>query len=368
MTDFTEAWNVNERDFPSEGSAAEKLAFCVRYAILAPSTYNTQPWYFKIADDTVSLYADRRYALPVIDSDDRALTMFCAAALLNLRVAIQYFGHTAMTEILPDPKDPDLLARVKLGEKREASANEKELFGAMTKRHFSRSTFSDKEVSDEALTQLKNAAAEEGGWLHICDDTERRIMLNMVVEGDQMQTSKKNFRRELAMWLDPRRTLSGDGLPQFGKSFTKVMEQMSPQIMRRFEAEKGRAANNDELSEGTPVLAVLGSKSGGTVEAMYAGQALMRVLLKANQLGLSMSPLNQPCEVPELRLRVHDEMLHPGRAQMILRIGYGGKTDPTPRRPIETFVEFEGTPPEGFEKASSSKRKGFFSKLLAKRK
>lgn len=367
MKDFMSAWNVKEKDFPKDGSPAEKLAFCIRYAILAPSTYNTQPWYFQVSNDTVNLYADRRYALPVIDSDDRELTLFCAAALYNLRLAIQNFGYSAVTEILPDPKDQDLLARVRLGEPREPSTTEKELFSVMTKRHFNRGAFTGKTVPDEALTLLKNAAAEEGGWLHICDEIERDIVLKLVIEGDHMQTSKKHFRRELAAWVNPRRSISGDGLPQYGQSFAHVMGQMNPQIIRRFEVDGDAPANDTQLSEGTPILAILGSKSGGTVENIHAGQALMRLLLRAQHLGLSISPLNQPCEVPELRLRLHDEILHPGRAQMILRIGYGGKATPTPRRPIENFIEFEGKVPESFASSVKQQRKGFFSKLLAKR-
>lgn len=364
MKDFMQAWAIKEKDFPAEGSAAEKLAFCVRYAILSPSTYNTQPWFFKIANDTVSVYADRRYALPVIDSDDRGLTMSCAAALFSLRLAIKYFGYGEVTEILPDPNDSDLIARVKLAEKREPGTTEKELFAIMHKRYFNRGAFSNKEVPQEALTQMRNAAADEGGWLHICDEVERGIVMQMVVEGDHIQTSKKNFRRELAAWTDPRRAMSGDGLPQFGKSFTQIMNSMEPQIIRRFEVDGMAAANDTQLSDGTPILAILGSKSGGTLETIYAGQAMMRVLLRAQALGLSASPLNQPCEVPELRLRLHDEMLHPGRAQMVLRIGYGNKAEASPRRAVESFIEFEGRAPESYGGSQSSPKKGFFSKML----
>ena len=84
-----EVWDVSEHDFPRTGTLADKLEFCLRYAILAPSTHNNQPWYFVVDNDTVSLYADRRYALPVVDPDDRQLLMSCASALFNLRLAIR---------------------------------------------------------------------------------------------------------------------------------------------------------------------------------------------------------------------------------------------------------------------------------------
>ena len=38
-----EAWNVSENKFPKEGSNVDKLRFFLKYAILAPSSHNTQP-------------------------------------------------------------------------------------------------------------------------------------------------------------------------------------------------------------------------------------------------------------------------------------------------------------------------------------
>ena len=74
----------------------------------------------------LSLYADRRYALPVIDPDDRVLSIYCAATLFNLRLAIRYFGYQETTELIPDPAEEDLLARVKLGDKAEKPVEEHE--------------------------------------------------------------------------------------------------------------------------------------------------------------------------------------------------------------------------------------------------
>ena len=41
-------WYISESDFPYDGSARDKLRFLLRYALLAPSPYNTQPWLFRI--------------------------------------------------------------------------------------------------------------------------------------------------------------------------------------------------------------------------------------------------------------------------------------------------------------------------------
>ncbi len=335
-----DAWQVSEKDFPRGGSVAEKAAFCVHYAVLAPSVYNTQPWHFTVNGNTVSVYADRRFGLPVIDPDDRQLNLSCAAALYNLRLALRYFGLSETTELVPEPAESSLLARVKVSESDQpVDEPTKTLFKAIAKRHTNRGAFADKPVPEDVTRNLVSAAASEGAWLHICSLPERQVIVRMISEADHIQAGNKNFRRELASWVDQRRALSGDGMPGTGLSYDEVVNSLAPSPVRRFVVENNATATDQQLDENSPVLAILGSKSGGSVEHLSAGQALMRVLLQAEIEGLSVSTLNQPCEVPELRLVMHDEIGHPGRAQMILRIGYGGKPSYTPRRPLESVLE-----------------------------
>lgn len=343
MTDFMKAWSVSEKDFPHNGNDAEKLAFCLRYAILAPSAYNTQPWFFKIEENTAFVYADRRYALPVIDPDDRELILGCASALYNLRVTIRAFGYSETTELLPDENDLDCIGRVKIGGKlNEISENDRLLFKAIPKRHINLSSFTQRAIPEKSLDALKSAAKQENAWLHVCSDAERKIILRMVAEADQIQHSNKHFRRELAAWVNQRRNLSGDGMPYLGLDYGDVMDSLSPTIARRFENDDKKPANDEELSDGAPVIAVLGTKTGVNIERIYAGQALMHLWLQAECEGLALSMLNQPCEVPELRLRLHDELEQQGRAHMILRIGYGSKPVFGPRRPLSTCLETAG--------------------------
>jgi len=48
-------WNVNENDFPKNGEMDKKLKFLIRYAILAPSGHNSQPWRFLINNSSIEL-------------------------------------------------------------------------------------------------------------------------------------------------------------------------------------------------------------------------------------------------------------------------------------------------------------------------
>ncbi len=290
----------------------------------------------------MSFYADRRHALPVIDADDRQLIMSCGSALYNLRLAIRYFGYQEYAQLLPNPADENLIARVQISDTGTSATDEEQaLFKAITPRCMNRSAFQDKRVSSQTLLPLKEAAKKEGAWLHVCEGDERDVIGHFVAEGDQIQMSSKNFRRELASWVNERRYVSGDGYPDYARSFKELMSSPKPKILRRFESAPGQGVQDDEIAAGCPAIVIIGSEKGGDVDRLYAGQAFMRVLLQAEALGLSVSTLNQPCEVPELRLRLHDEIdAQNMRPHFILRIGYG---DPVvnhmPRRPLETFIE-----------------------------
>lgn len=342
-----DAWSVSKHDFPKEGSDSEKLAFCVRYAVLAPSAYNSQPWYFSVKGKTVSVYADRRYALPVTDPDDRGLVIAASCALYNLRLAIRYFGYEEKTQYLPDPERESLIARVTIGSykgDRAITENDKRRFEEITHFEFDHGTFSDKHISDEDMEALKEAASSENAWLYICNDTDKKNILNIIAEADHVQFANKNFRREYSMWTDRRRVNSGDGLPQYAQAFSESMNTFTTTAARRFRNKDGDVANDAEMITGVPLLTILGSVTGGALERIMTGQALMRLCLTAACRDLSVSMLNQACEVPELRLRLHDEINQQGRAHVLLRLGYGGKPALNARRPLSTVLEVDGKP------------------------
>ena len=66
-------WMISASHFPVAGTMADKLQFFVAYAILAPSSHNTQPWRFQLTGSQIDLYADGTRALPVMDPDDREI-------------------------------------------------------------------------------------------------------------------------------------------------------------------------------------------------------------------------------------------------------------------------------------------------------
>jgi nitroreductase len=339
MADPLAPWEIDPDDCPRAGPPAERLAFLVRFAILAPSGHNTQPWLFRIDGDVLELYADRRRALPVVDPDDRELTISCGAALAFLTVAMRGFGLGARVELVPEGPGSDLLARVRLEDGPPPSDLERRLLLAIPRRRTCRAAFEPRPLPDELVATLAETAEARGTSLAVLvEERERLALADLIAEGDRIQGSDRRFRRELAAWLHPNRSASADGLPGYAFGIGDLASYLGPVVIRTFDWGKGQAARDRQLAAGSPVLAVLGTPRDNPREWMHAGEALARVLLTATALGLQASYLNQAVEVEALRPRIPEVTGVPCFPQIVLRLGYGPDARPTPRRPLEEVL------------------------------
>lgn len=335
-----EPWQISATGFPGhEATGAAKFRFCVGFAILAPSPHNSQPWLFRLRGDGLELHADRTRSLPVVDHNDRELTISCGAALFNLRVALRHFGYMPEVALLPDPERHDLLARVRLGQRRPPAHPENVLFAAITKRRTHRGAFEKRPVEKQIRAQLAACAAEEQAWFHIFSGEQaRHAVADLVAEGDRAQFADKRFRRELASWIHANRSLSHDGMPGYSYGFSDLISLATPFFIRTFDRGKGVAAKDHDLAEHSPLLCAIGTKGDTPLDWMHAGQALGHILLHGAADGLQASFLNQPIEVDTMRPRLARLAGEEGQPQVLLRMGYGEVPRPTPRRGVKEVL------------------------------
>jgi hypothetical protein len=260
--------------------------------------------------------------------------------LYNLRLAARCFGFQVTVEPFPDRNEPDLLARVQIAPGGgAASAEERALLAAIPRRRTNRATFAERPVPPQLLDALGEAAAAEGAWFRVvAGERERATVAALIAEGDRLQWANPAFRRELASWMRPDRTDRRDGMPGSGFGIGEIESLVAPVLMRTFDMGRGRAAKDQELALGSPVLAVLGADADTAAARLIAGQAVARVLLRATVDNVSASFLNQPNEVPALRTRLDETLGRPGWPQMLMRLGYGPPGPHTPRRPVEDVV------------------------------
>jgi hypothetical protein len=326
--------------YPHDTHVEERLRFAVRFAVLAPSSHNSQPWLFRIEGDHVDVLVDRSRALPVVDPDDRELVMSCGAALHHLRTALAACGEQAVVELVPFPGVLDVLARVAARGRTEPDPLAAERLEAAMRRRTIRMPFTPAKVGTSAIDRVWEAARAEGAELHVMEDDVKRAALRLVTDGDHEQMGDPSFRRELAAWMHGNRSRARDGMPGYAFGLGDVLAAVSPSVVRTFDMGKSRAAQDLALAEHSPILALLATRGDRVLDWLHAGQALSALLLDATVIGLSASFLNQPVEVPRLREDLA-ALFAPGTVpQQLLRLGvYEGELPrATPRRPLEEVL------------------------------
>jgi hypothetical protein len=332
-------WTVQASEFPREACTMDKLRFVLNYAITAPSSHNTQPWLFRLHGDKVDLIADRTRALPVVDPHDRELTISCGAAIGMLRIALRGFGYESLVELLPNRNEPDLLAIIALGPEHVATATEVKLRDAILRRRTARVRFEHMHPGRQTIATLQQAAAREYVALRFfMSEAQRESLAALIVESDKLQFADPSFRRELASWMHARHGFSRDGMSLSSMGVPDLLTPISALAVRTFDVGNGKAAASAEIVEFTPALAVLATDRDRAEEWLLAGQALAHVLVAATAAGLSTGYLNQPIEIPGLRLRLSEMTAPHSYPQLILRFGYGPSIPPASRRSVDEVV------------------------------
>lgn len=334
----TDPWAIRPEQFPSGGTRREQLAFCVGYAILAPSSHNTQPWFFRLRDDAVEVHADRLRSLPVVDPEDRELTLSCGACIETLSIAMTRFGLHHEVAILPEPSAPDVLARLTVT-RTEPAVDDDALFDAIVRRHTNRVAFDEEPIARDIVLALETEPLAYGAWfLKVHGLDERIAVANLIEEGDCIQMASRSFRRELASWIHGNRSALRDGMPGYAFGIGDLASNMGPVVVRTFDVGESEAAKDRALALKSPLLGVIGTDEDAPREWIAAGRALARILLRATASGLGASFLNQAIEVAELRPRLAATLGRTGHPQLLLRLGHAPPARATPRRPTDAVV------------------------------
>lgn len=341
------AWDIRASDFPVREPIGDQARFAVRYAILAPSSHNTQPWQFITAGDQLLICADRTRSLAHIDPYDRELIISCGAALFNLRVVFAHFGVPIEIDTFPRAVEPDVLTQIAFPGSGLAVPHIGDLLEAIPRRATNRGPFASEPVPDALIARMRSAAAAEGVDLGVAHALkERQRIAARIAEADRRQFDDPRFRRELASWIHPSRR--ADGMPAFSQGLGPLGDAATPiaaMVLRTFDIGSGVAAAHEQLALGSPLLVSLSTPIDDAEAWLATGQALQHLLLLATAAGYAASYLNQPVEVPELRAELGREVGAAGHPQLLLRIGRGTPVPHAPRRPLNDVLVPAGKRP-----------------------
>jgi nitroreductase len=334
MADLTTSvWDLSARDFPTDAPLEARLRFLLRYAILAPSVKNTQPWSFAVDGRTVRVYADRGRALTVTDPDRRELYISVGCALENLLVAAEHFGMAHEVRYVPEGDDAELAATVAFWSGGVRSPERQAIpLDALIQRQNDNSLYRDAPVSLDLRRRLHECVAEPDLQLELSEDGFFRSWVDdLTFEADRAEFASAAFRRELGESI-------GHGL----FSAPGIKARLAGLLVSHVDIGEAVANQDRELVASAALLGlVLGEQDTHAVH-LRTGQLFERVWLTATALGVSIHPMSQTMRTPQLREVVADLVGGYGwMPQHLFRVGFSAReTRPrhTPRRPLEEVL------------------------------
>ncbi len=332
----------------------ELIRQIVTVAALAPSVYNTQPWRFRSDGYVIDVFADRARQLHYVDEPGRLLAVSCGAALHHARLAIRGVGRDVDVRLMPDPDDPDHLARMIPGPATDHAPSSEEwaLLQAVWERRSYRDTFVPKRLTRGLVVDLERAVEAEGCTLRAVERPgEREDIARLVAEANEAFAADEQAQHELAVWsrwedeLSPGEQLS-DGIPRSAvargtMASAGVFRQRDFDVDGSVTAGSSAEAAPAEATPENPDVAALYTPGDTIQDWLMAGVALSALLLTASCGGAAASLLNQPLDRMVPRVRVNEVLRVPGVVQVLLRLGYPGpyaRQFITPRRPVDDIL------------------------------
>jgi nitroreductase len=324
-------WQVEADDFPSDGTVEDRATFLLRYAILAPSSHNSQPWTFEVRDDEIGIAADESRWLDAADPDKRELYISVGCAVENCCVAAEHFGFHPRVEY-HDPTSADRVVTLTLGEGEPANPRPTGLFDALTRRATSHEVFDDRPLPSETRERLERIVRDEEVTLHLVDDQETNGGISQLqAEAERLQMDDPEYRTELGHWI---------GIGALGSSW--LAARIGQAVVTHLDVGDREAAKSSKLIRSAPVVAVLTTDDDDPIARVRTGQAFERIALLASIEDVAVHPMSQTLERPEMRTRLGDLLGTTERPQHLFRVGYADEAiEHTPRWPLEAFLTEE---------------------------
>jgi nitroreductase len=328
-------WRLNDSDLPWRPNWREVMRLLVGYALRAPSSRNTEPWWFRATGSRLDLMIDWDRWMKVADPDRRELYLSAGCALENLLIAAEHLGLGYSLTWFPEPNREDWVATVELREASSpASPRPPELFEVIPERCTNHKPFAGDAIPAETQERLAACVREPELRLHLIEEAgTREWIAELVARAEEREFADPAFRRELAAWL-------GRGVLFRSGPLSKV----AAVAVRHADLGHRIAQRDAKAALTSPALAVITSDRNDRLATVRAGMLGERIWLQATAHGLAVQPMSAPLEVPPIKHELAGLLGVPDRFPMLMfRIGYAEPERlQRPRRSVDDVLQFAG--------------------------
>ncbi len=318
-----------------------KIKFLVRFGILAPSSHNTQPWKFRIKDNTLELFADFSRRLPKSDEDGRMIYAALGCAISNIKIALDYYSLNFDIEYNRElGNSPEgYVAKITFRGKGDVRKYPAEFLYALMRRHSYRGRYRSKSIPSRIFENIAKLNENDFEKFDIIKELEKKEEIAQIM-GRAMKNkmAKREFRWELAHWLRTNITQRSDGMPGNGHGMKLITSILAPFILRLIDVSAVEKKKAIRRVRNFPAIGLISTPIDSPRMWIAAGEYLERILIYLYSQNIAASIMIAPVEHMESRneLKKFTEFL----PQIFFGFGYAEKTYPhSPRRKLaEIFI------------------------------
>ncbi|MBI5060276.1 twin-arginine translocation signal domain-containing protein [candidate division KSB1 bacterium] len=328
------------------------------WAILAPSSHNTQPWMIREWDEsTLELYVDPVRLLPETDPLYRQIHVSQGTFIENFVLAARQHEYRVDVSYFPqgmyDNERIEARAVANLRLTKDPSVSKDPLFRQLLKRQTNRRVYEQHPLTEAQMTAL-NAAYDDADYplTVTTDPVPLRQIAELATAAMQVEISAPARNAEtLSMFrfnaAEVEEHRDGFGLAQTGMSGMKLWLAESFAVSRKSAEDDPpkffrRAVElTDQQAHSAPAFGWITSNTNTRFDQVLVGRCYERVALTAAAVGLAIHPLSQflqeYSDMRNLLGLLHEQLkVRPGHTiQMLFRIGHADPVQHSPRRPLD---------------------------------
>lgn len=285
-----------KEEFFNQVDFFEKIKLLLNYAILAPSTHNSQPWLFKIKENSCEIYADLKRRLPEADPLGRDLHISLGCCVENLVLAARRYGIFEELKITDNQNQSAPTAEVFFAKDVGTSGveNYEKLLLAMRNRFNARGIFSKIPVDHGFINNLSELIALEYSHPDVrVDFLTNSAWIKMITSltrmGIERAYKKPKFRQEMSGWVNHALSGKPTGIPSRALRMPFLLSFVFPKLIRFFNLGRKLGKLNEQSLGSAPVICVISAKENSIQNWLRVGMAGERLMLECVATGLRTS-------------------------------------------------------------------------------
>ncbi len=297
-------WDIKKEDFPDGGNLIDKIKFVLGYAILAPSTHNSQPWLFKIEGGLVKIYYDPNLKLLEADPKGRDLYISMGCMMENLAIVANYFGiFKDLRHVLKD----NLIAEIYFQDGDRSNKDLEYLVDIIPRRVNARGFFESITLPENILAEMVSLKKEGRINNYFITDKEKiKRLSEITAQGLRFAHGRSSFRREMSGWMHNSLSSKKTGLLGYSLRMPLLLSFLMPTLVRFFDMSPLLAKLNYKSMLSAPFICILSSEESNPSIWLEVGRLAERYMLHLNSQGIGTSIFVASIEMGDLYKKVQE--------------------------------------------------------------